>query len=131
MLPPAGTGAIGANFQLYIAKKKLVKYTTDTKKNLVPALAFSICAGSTAVAEVSFPGKEPGKAKVECSESSASLSNKMFTASFRKAGSGVVFDGMKTAEASEEEADDAEDDDDEPRKKKKSKKKSRKKKKAK
>lgn len=126
MLPPAGTGAIGANFQLYIAKKKLVKYTTDTKKNLVPALAFSIYAGSTAVAEVSFPGKEPGKAKVECSESSASLSNKMFTASFRKAGSGVVFDGMKTAEASEEEADD-EDEEDEPRKKKKSKKKSRKK----
>ena len=68
------------------------------KKILVPALAFSICAGSTAVAEVSFPGKEPGKAKVECSESSASLSNKMFTASFRKAGSGVVFDGMKTAD---------------------------------
>ena len=63
---------------------------------------------------------------MECSESSASLSNKMFTASFRKAGSGVVFDGMKTAEASEEEADD-EDEEDEPRKKKKSKKKSRKK----
>lgn len=59
------------------------------EKILVPALAFSICAGSTAVAEVSFPGKEPGKAKVECSESSASLSNKMFTASFRNAGSGA------------------------------------------
>lgn len=48
--------------------------------------------------EVEFPGEAPGKAQVECDGASATLSNDMFSASFRKAGSGVVFGGMKLAD---------------------------------
>ena len=59
-------------------------------------LATAWCAG-TVSAEVKFPGKAPGKAQVECSGTVATLSNKMFSASFRKAGAGVVFDGLKLA----------------------------------
>ncbi len=55
----------------------------------------AIYSGSTALAEVKFPWKAPGKARIECSESTATLSNRMFSASFRKAGRGVVFGGMK------------------------------------
>ena len=44
--------------------------------------------------EVEFPGEAPGKAQVECDGASATLSNDMFSASFRKAGSGVVFGGI-------------------------------------
>ncbi len=64
---------------------------------LLAISAFAIGASSTAVAEVKFPWKDPGKAKIECSSSSAELSNKMFTASFRKAGKGVVFGGLKAS----------------------------------
>ena len=65
------------------------------KKSLVAIIAFSVCANQTATAEVKFPWKDPGKAKVECDSTRATLSNRMFSASFRKAGKGVVFDGMK------------------------------------
>ena len=59
---------------------------------LVP---FCIYASNTAQAVVRFPWKYPGQARVEASESSATLSNRMFSASFRKAGKGMVFGGMK------------------------------------
>ena len=58
-------------------------------------VAFCIYASNTAQAVVRFPWKNPGQARVEASESSATLSNRMFSASFRKAGKGVVFGGMK------------------------------------
>lgn len=58
------------------------------------------CAGS-ALAEVKFPGKAPGKAEVECSGTAATLSNTMFSASFEKKGDGVVFGGMKQANGKE------------------------------
>ena len=61
------------------------------------ALTISLIAATTAVAEVEFPGKAPGKAQAEATASSACLSNSMFSASFRKTGKGVVFDGMKLA----------------------------------
>lgn len=65
--------------------------------NRFPIVASLLLLGGavTAHAEVKFPGKPPGKANVECSDTSATLSNKMFSASFRKAGKGVVFDGLK------------------------------------
>lgn len=56
-----------------------------------------LAAGIVKAAEVKFPGKAPGKAVVECSDSEATLSNKMFSASFRKSGRGVVFGGLKLA----------------------------------
>ena len=67
------------------------------KHFLASALTFALCAGSTTVAEIEFPGKAPGKAQAECTETTASLGNELFSTSFRKAGKGVVFDGMKTA----------------------------------
>ena len=59
--------------------------------NRFPIVASLLLLGGavTAHAEVKFPGKPPGKANVECSDASATLSNKMFSASFRKAGKGV------------------------------------------
>lgn len=57
-----------------------------------------LCLIHAAEAEVKFPWKNPGKAQIECSETSATLSNRMFQASFRKAGKGVVFDGLKTTD---------------------------------
>lgn len=48
--------------------------------------------------EVEFPGDAPGKAQVECDGTSATLSNDMFSASFRKSGNGVVFGGLKLAD---------------------------------
>lgn len=65
------------------------------KKSQVALFALCVLAGSVATAEVKFPWKAPGKASIECSETSATLSNRMFSASFRKAGKGVVFSGMK------------------------------------
>lgn len=59
---------------------------------------FCLCSAGEAIAEVKFPGPPPGKAKVACDGTSATLSNKMFSASFRKAGKGVVFDGLKLAD---------------------------------
>ena len=56
-------------------------------------LGASLCYG-----EVEFPGEAPGKAQVECDGTSATLSNDMFSASFRKSGNGVVFGGMKLAD---------------------------------
>lgn len=54
-----------------------------------------------AYAEVKFPGNAPGKAAVECTGTTATLENKMFSASFRKAGKGAVFDGLKLADGTE------------------------------
>ena len=65
------------------------------EKTLISILTFSLSLSHTAVAEVKFPWKDPGTAKIECDTASATLSNRMFSASFRKAGKGVVFDGMK------------------------------------
>lgn len=56
---------------------------------------FCTFAGSSTQAEIKFPWKNPGKAKIECNEAKATLSNRMFSASFRKSGKGVVFGGMK------------------------------------
>lgn len=58
----------------------------------------AVCWAGLASAEVRFPGAAPGKAEAESSGTSASLGNKMFTANFRKAGKGVVFDGLKLAD---------------------------------
>lgn len=63
------------------------------------ALGLAALAGAgVCCAEVEFPGNEPGKARVECDGTTATLSNDMFSASFRKAGAGVVFDGLKQAD---------------------------------
>ena len=56
-------------------------------------LGAGLCYG-----EVEFPGDAPGKAQVECDGTSATLSNDMFSASFRKSGNGVVFGGLKLAD---------------------------------
>ena len=71
------------------------------KKTLISILTFSLSLSHTAVAEVKFPWKDPGTAKIECDTASATLSNRMFSASFRKAGKGVVFDGMKMSNGKE------------------------------
>ncbi|MBR4107700.1 MAG: hypothetical protein IKK45_03315 [Akkermansia sp.] len=52
---------------------------------------------STLQAAVEFPGKHPGKAEAQVSNGIGTIGNKLFTATFRKSGSGVVFGGMKTA----------------------------------
>lgn len=65
------------------------------KKALFAILAVAASTLQTATAEVKFPWKAPGKAKIECSGSSATVSNKMFSAAFRKAGKGVIFGGLK------------------------------------
>lgn len=58
-------------------------------------LFLSSVGNSFAAGSVQFPWKDPGKARVECRADSATLRNKMFSASFKKSGSGVVFDGFK------------------------------------
>ncbi len=70
------------------------------RQSMMNKIFFSACllmAWSTgnAYAEVVFPGKAPGKAKVECSESKATLSNRMFAVSLNKSGSGVTFGGLR------------------------------------
>lgn len=60
-------------------------------------LAAVVMGAGVLHAEVKFPGAAPGKARVECTEATASLGNDMFTASFCKAGQGVVFGGLRLA----------------------------------
>lgn len=61
----------------------------------------STLAISTLQAAVEFPGKNPGKAEAQVSNGIGTIGNKLFTATFRKSGSGVVFGGMKTANGKE------------------------------
>ncbi len=68
------------------------------KRILTAILAFGLYGGHLANAEVKFPGKSPGKAKIECDEEKATISNRLFSASFQKSGKGVIFAGMKTAD---------------------------------
>ena len=71
------------------------------KNAIFAILAVAASSLQTATAEVKFPWKYPGKAKVECSGSSATLSNKMFSAAFRKVGKGIVFGGLKQSNGKE------------------------------
>ena len=74
---------------------------TSMNKILSIILAAGVMYAQDAYAEVKFPGKTPGKAAVECTGTTATLENKMFSASFRKAGKGVVFDGLKLADGTQ------------------------------
>ena len=65
------------------------------KHFLATLVSFCMFTGSTTLAEVKFPWRDPGKAQIETDGGSATLSNRMFKASFRKAGKGIVFGGMK------------------------------------
>ena len=65
------------------------------KHFLATLISFCIFTGSTTLAEVKFPWKDPGKAQMESDGASATLSNRMFKATFRKAGRGIVFGGME------------------------------------
>lgn len=70
-------------------------------RSFIPVCLAAACSICTAHAEVKFPWKDPGKAKIEYAGNSATLSNKMFSAAFRKAGKGVVFGGMKMSNGKE------------------------------
>ena len=51
-------------------------------------------------AAVEFPStSQPGKAQVSLTEKQATLGNELFTATFGRTSGGVVFKGMKTADA--------------------------------
>ncbi len=65
-------------------------------KSIALLSLLTFCCTGLLSAKVTFPGKSPGKAQIECHATNATLSNKMFTASFRKEGKGVVFGGLKT-----------------------------------
>ena len=65
------------------------------KHFLATLISFCIFTGSTTLAAVKFPWRDPGKAQIETDGGSATLSNRMFKATFRKAGKGIVFGGMK------------------------------------
>ena len=71
------------------------------KRAILPILAAFCWCAATSNAEVVFPGPSFGKAKAEGGGGSAKLSNKFFTASFRKQGKGVVFGGMKMSNGRE------------------------------
>jgi len=55
-------------------------------------------AASTLTAQVVFPGTDPGKAYATTDSAQAVIGNKLFSASFKAMGEGLVFGGLKTAQ---------------------------------
>ena len=64
-------------------------------------IALFVMAAGVAAAAVEYPGKQPGAAQATVSESTATLGNKLFTATFDKSAKGVTFGGLKLADGKE------------------------------
>lgn len=62
------------------------------------AMGMMAAAASTLTAQVVFPGTAPGKAYATTDSAQAVIGNKLFSASFKAMGEGLVFGGLKTAQ---------------------------------
>ena len=86
------------DFELYREWAFMVGFYAMIRQAVCTLGVLVIWGTGACCGEVKFPGEAPGKARVECDGAAATLSNDMFSARFRKAGNGVVFDGLALAD---------------------------------